>query len=199
MGHEPEVDAETSGGTPVSDGISAETAELWVNEHLEPLYRYAYRMCGSASDAEDLVQETFLAAVRYGGKLRSGESATVRSWLYTTLRRKFWRRSRTGAAAAGVVELLVDDPEIWPEQSSEPVDDYGISSQMLQRGLDAMPPEYRVPLLMFSMQELSYREIADQLGVPIGTVMSRLNRARTLLRRKLELLKRDENRRTDVG
>ncbi|MCA9115380.1 MAG: sigma-70 family RNA polymerase sigma factor [Planctomycetaceae bacterium] len=147
-----------------------------VEQHYVPLYRYACRLSGSTADAEDLTQQTFLTAQKKLDQLRSDEGA--RSWLFTILRNLFLRSVR-GAAGRGVISL---------DQVAEPVEAAPateIDSEQLQAVLNEIAEEFRLPLLMFYFEELSYREIAEQLDIPIGTVMSRLARGRTWLRRRL--------------
>lgn len=146
-----------------------------VHEHHVPLYRYAFRLCGNVADAEDLVQQTFVVAQEKLHQLRQADS--VRSWLYTVLRNGFLKsRRRPRPVAAESVEL---DIESVPEAVA---DGEEIDRERLQLVLDALPDEYRLVLVMFYFEECSYREIAAKLNVPIGTVMSRLSRAKQRLR-----------------
>lgn len=149
-----------------------------VAEHHRAVYGYAYRLTGRAADAEDLTQQVFLKAQAKLGQLRNPESA--RSWLFAILRRRFLktarRRSPLPAAALGMsVESI--PAQVPPAEQ--------IDREALQRALDALPPAHRIVVTMFYYEQCSYREIADKLRVPMGTVMSRLARAKAHLRAAL--------------
>lgn len=149
-----------------------------VAEHHEAVYGYAYRLAGSAVDAEDLTQQVFLIAQRKLGQLRKTES--VRSWLFTILRRRFLKVvRRKKAIAAGSIELNVENIPA-KEPAAETID-----REALQRALDELPATYRAVVTMFYYEDCSYREIAEKLEVPMGTVMSRLARAKGHLRAAL--------------
>ena len=147
-----------------------------VEQHYESLFRYACRLSGSRADAEDLTQQAFLKAQQKLHQLRSAESA--RSWLYAILRNSYLK-SVQGTAGRGHISL---------DHVSEPVEELPHSeadSEQLQMALDELAGEFRLPLLLFYFEELTCREIAEQLAIPMGTVMSRLARGRTWLRRRL--------------
>jgi RNA polymerase sigma-70 factor, ECF subfamily len=154
-----------------------EIARLVV-DHYADVYRYAYRLVGSSADAEDLAQQVFLAAQMKLGQLRSAENA--RAWLFAILRNCYLksRRKRVPLAAASVA---LDVDEIPAEDPAETE----IDGERLQAALAALADEYKLVLLMFYFEERSYREIAVRLGVPLGTVMSRLSRAKAQLRGRL--------------
>lgn len=148
-----------------------------VSEHSAELYRYAYRLSGSVADAEDLTQQTFLQAQANLGQLR--DPAAARSWLFAILRNSYQmfcrRQNRSPVESWG--DGIDDVPEIDDES---PVD-----GEALQAALNEIPDEYKVALLLYYFEECSYREIAEQLNVPIGTVMSRLSRGKERLRERL--------------
>lgn len=152
-------------------------AEL-VSEHHAAVYRYAYRLTGAQCDAEDLTQQTFLAAQQNLGQLR--EAAQGRSWLYAILRNGYlkMRRKRVPLPAASL-ELDIDSiPEDLPEIAQ-------FDPERLQAALNELPDEFKLPLLLFYFEGCSYREIAEKLGAPPGTIMSRLSRAKGHLRARL--------------
>ena len=157
--------------------LRAEVAQL-VAEHHAALYRYAYRLSGCVADAEDLVQQTFLTAQAKLQQVRSAQS--VRSWLYAVLRNSFFKsRRKRGPVMAGDLDLALENvPQELPETPL-------VDGEELQAALAALPEEFRVVVLMFYFEQCSYKEIADQLGLPAGTVMSRLSRAKSLLRMRL--------------
>lgn len=147
-----------------------------VEEFAELLFRYAYRLTGNAADAEDLTQQTFLRAQQKSHQLR--ESTAARWWLCSIMRNTFLtsrRHSGMLRSLEGVDEaLLVEEP---PETFIEP--------EQLQQALLELSEEFRSPLILFYFEEFTYHEIAEQMGVPIGTVMSRLSRGKAFLRRRL--------------
>jgi RNA polymerase sigma-70 factor (ECF subfamily) len=161
----------------VDHASSAQLSRL-VADHHAALYRYAYRLSGSAADAEDLTQQAFLTAAAKGDQVRSAEG--VRPWLYAVLRNT-WLKSRRkrGPVVAGDLDLALDSiPEELPETPL-------VDQEELQAALDGLPEEFKVVVLMFYYEHSSYKEIAEQLGLPIGTVMSRLSRAKSHLRARL--------------
>lgn len=149
-----------------------------VADHHGVLYRYAYRLAGSTADAEDLTQQTFLAAQSRLGQLR--DPLAARGWLFAILRNCFRKslKKRSPVLAADV-ELNVDS---IPDESRTAD---SIDEERLQDAINSLPDEYKMVLLMFYFERSSYREIATACELPIGTVMSRLSRAKSLLRTKL--------------
>lgn len=154
------------------DGHAEELVRLYV----EPLYRFAYRLTGCAVDAEDLVQETFLIAHEKAHQLRDAERAL--SWLLTILRHCWAKQCKQPRLVETVsLEELPDDrSSAWLEE---------LDKERLFQLVDELPDEYREPLLLFYMHQLRYREIAEIVNCPIGTVMSRLARAKAYLRSRL--------------
>ncbi|MFO1062567.1 MAG: sigma-70 family RNA polymerase sigma factor [Pirellulales bacterium] len=144
------------------------------------VYRYAYRLTGCAAAAEDVVQETFLKAVRHYDQLRVAEAE--RSWLLSIARREFgrWLAKHTRAKSGLTDEQAAHDP--GPDESAR-VD----AKDWLQAALDRLEGGFRQVILMYYIEELSYAEISKHLGVPIGTVMSRLSRARSYLKKWMDV------------
>lgn len=167
-----------SGGGMVVDECAALTVESLIRDHYAALYRYAYRLTGSQCDAEDLVQQAFLIAVRKLEQVREPEHVTA--WLYSVLRSCFLKGCRKAQPqTAGQLELNLDqihDTAPSPE---------GIDRDELQQALDELPDDYKLVLVMFYFDHYSYKQIAEQLELPIGTVMSRLARAKQRLRARL--------------
>ncbi len=161
----------------VDDRAHMDPADL-VAQHHQAVYRYAYRLTGSVPDAEDLTQEVFLTAQEKVGQVRKAES--VRSWLFAILRNHFFKscQKRRPIPAENLRLNMSNVPAEIPDSG-------GIDRERLQRAVNDLPPQYRVVLAMFYYEECSYREIADRLEVPIGTVMSRLARAKGHLRSRL--------------
>jgi RNA polymerase sigma-70 factor (ECF subfamily) len=149
-----------------------------VAEHHEAVYRYAYRLSDSVPDAEDLTQQVFLVAQERLDQLRTPECA--RSWLLAILRNRFLRTVRQQQPVPATTVGLELDGLPCEVEAAEAVD-----RERLQEALNELPAEFRVVLGMFYFEECSYREIAEQLQVPMGTVMSRLARAKRHLRARL--------------
>ena len=155
-----------------------------VSQYHRSMYQYAFRLTSSAVDAEDLVQEAFLIAQQKLAQLRSREAA--RSWLFTILRNIFIRSlKQTRPVSAGSIELNIDNV---PQETAA---DEEIDSERLQQALNRLPPKHRTMLAMFYFEDIPYREIALRMDMPIGTVMSRLARAKSRLR--TELFKSDNS------
>lgn len=156
-----------------------------IREHAAPLYRYAFRLAGQASDAEDLVQQTFLVAQQKLHQLRDAERASA--WLYAVLRSCFLKSRRKTIPQtmddSFPLDNLVDQRQ--PEQPAGDDSNAWLDRETLQLALSELPDEFRVVVLMFYFEELTYKDIAEQLEIPIGTVMSRLSRGKAHLRRRL--------------
>ncbi len=154
---------------------AADVAEL-ARAHHAAVYRYAYRLCGNATEAEDLTQQTFLIAVRKVHQVREAERAC--SWLLAVVRSCFLKSIRKlRPVAVGGLEEEPEQADLAPEIDQ-------VDRERLTAALADLPGEFRVVVLMFYFEELSYQEIASELGIPIGTVMSRLSRAKGHLRRR---------------
>jgi RNA polymerase sigma-70 factor (ECF subfamily) len=147
-----------------------------VRQHYAALYRYAFRLSGNAADAEDLTQQAYLQALTHLDQVRERER--VASWLYSILRRCFLRQVRQEKKQVELVDFDL-------EQLAETKEDMSFDGERLQNALAELPDEFRVVLLMFYFEELSYKQIATELDLPVGTVMSRLSRAKGHLRAKL--------------
>lgn len=149
-----------------------------VHAHYQALYRYAYRLSGSGSDAEDLTQETFCQAQTKISQLREADKA--KAWLFTILRNVYLRKVRSSKLSKQVSLESVDE---LPDRPSEPMPI--LDSVELQKALNQLPELFRTPIILYYFEEFSYREIAEQMEVPLGTVMSRLARAKAFLRERL--------------
>jgi RNA polymerase sigma-70 factor (ECF subfamily) len=148
-----------------------------VADHHEALYRYAFRLAGSADDAEDLSQQVFLIAQQKLDQVRDFECA--RGWLFAVLRNCFLksRRQRLPVPAVNIDLDVNTVPEALVEKD--------IDSELLQSAINSLEDEFKVAVLMFYFEHRSYKEIAQELAIPIGTVMSRLARAKARLRERL--------------
>src|SRR5262245_18919204 len=144
----------------------------------EPLYRYAYRLSGSAADADDLTQETFCKAQLQLHQLRNPDRA--KQWLFSILRNAYLHRIRSESHHRQVpLDALNDLPDAAPAPALL------VEPAQLQGALNELPEAFRTPVILFYFEEFSYRDIAEQMDLPIGTVMSRLARAKAHLRARL--------------
>ena len=158
---------------------------------LDGLLGAAVRLTGSRSDAEDLLQETLLHAYQGWGRFETGTN--VRAWMHRILmntyissyrRRVRERRALDVDADPSKRDLLISDAQSVVERDDGGLVPRGLG-RVVQAALDELPDEFRVVVVMADIGELSYREIADALGCPIGTVMSRLHRGRRALAKRL--------------
>ncbi len=149
-----------------------------VEEHYEALYRYAYRLAGCATDAEDLTQEAFCRAQLNYAQLR--DESRAKPWLFRILRNLFLHKAR---AAKNQPCLTVEDLAEVPAHEETEIGP--IEPGRLQAALRELPELYRTPLILYYFDDFSYRDIAEQMDLPIGTVMSRLARAKNYLRLRL--------------
>jgi RNA polymerase sigma factor (sigma-70 family) len=155
--------------------------------HLDDVYTLARHLLRSAADADDAVQECYLRAFRHfdGFRGQATKPSLIKPWLMAILRNvcraEFARRS---GAAGGLAEVAEDALPLWQEPQSSP--ETAIlrqrDSETVCALLAALPEPYREAIVLRDINDLSYREIAEVVGAPIGTVMSRLGRARGMLR-----------------
>jgi len=157
------------------DHRACKLADL-VERYYALLYRYAYRLTGFESDAEDLTQQAFLIAQAKWNQLRDEQKA--KSWLFTIARNAYLKELRGPACL--VSSTLDELPDTTEENGPPDFDD-----EQLQNVLNDLPEEFRSPLILFYFEDFSYKEIAEQLAIPLGTVMSRLARAKAFLRHRL--------------
>lgn len=146
-----------------------------VRSHAADLYRFAFRLTGARAVAEDLVQETLSEAWRCVDQLRA--QAAARPWLFQILRHRH-AHLRRGASRRPSVEIGVD------ALAGEGSDSVACSS--LQHALDLLDDRFKVPFLMVFLEGLTCQEAADALDLPLGTVLSRIHRARIALRAAID-------------
>ena len=150
-----------------------------VREYYQPLYKFAYSLSKSADNAADLTQQTFLIWAEKGHTLR--DPAKAKSWLFTSLYREFLRHNRRSQKVTPI------DQEILETRRDTSL----VSSVRQMEGNEALEalqdldPVYREPLTLFYLENLPYKEIAEVLDIPIGTVMSRLARGKAQLKTHL--------------
>ena len=162
----------------MADGIP--TWEEIARDHRRFLYTVAYRLAGNDDDAQDLVQES-LIRVRRG--LERYEPGSLQGWLARIVTNVFLDEMRRRKRRP--TDALPDDPGfvLPPAPAADQV--YTGLSAEIQRALEGLPDEFRVPVVLCDVSDLSYEQIAETTGVPIGTVRSRIHRGRRLLRAAL--------------
>ncbi len=174
----PSAGAEASASsTPGSAEASGKSAEL-ILRHYQAIYRYAYRLTGQVADAEDLTQQTFLLAHKHVDQLR--DPSKSQNWLYSILRTCYLKSLRKPPPIPAV-RLQLDVDQI---PADSPLLDE-VDGERLQLAINQLPDALKLVLLMFYFENCSYKEIAEELQIPIGTVMSRLSRAKGHLRAML--------------
>jgi RNA polymerase sigma-70 factor, ECF subfamily len=151
----------------------------------DPLYNFARWLVHDSHDAEDLVQETYLKALRSFASFQAGTN--FRAWMFRILRNNF-------LSSCSKLERRMTVAMDWEEDGPEPAVDTEtpetilmnrFHSQLMQHAIDDLPVHYREALLLCEVEEMSYQEIAEILTIPMGTVMSRLARARKAVRESL--------------
>src|SRR3954468_23082109 len=153
--------------------------------HIDSLYGTALRLTRRAADAEDLVQDTYLKAFRASAQFQRGTN--LKAWLFTILHNTFRNMRRHD----GRNPVDVDSEAV--EQAGNPASDHTPEQLLtratldvdLQAALDALPEAFRQAVWLRDVEELTYAEIAEVLGIPIGTVMSRISRGRRALYERL--------------
>jgi RNA polymerase sigma-70 factor, ECF subfamily len=160
--------------------------------HMDAAYNLARWLTGDSQEGEDVAQEAFLRAFKFFDSYRGGDA---RTWLLAIVRNVFYseyRRTRSSGASTEFDEemhSLGDDDSPYgmgrSDLNPESILSRGDDIRLLDRALQALPVEYREALVLREIEDLSYKEIANTLDVPIGTVMSRLARARERLRARL--------------
>jgi RNA polymerase sigma-70 factor (ECF subfamily) len=160
-------------------GVAKLDFEKLVEDYYMPLYRFALSLSRQESDAADLTQQTFFLWASKGHQLR--DASKVKTWLFTSLYREFLGRKRQQ-------DRFVESetaPEVIAAQTvpSSVVEE--LDSEIVQRALLDLEEIYRAPLTLFYLQALSYKEIAEIVEIPIGTVMSRISRGKDRLRKAL--------------
>ena len=147
------------------------------------LYNFAHWLTQNRDEAEDLVQETYMKALKGFASFQQGTN--FRAWIYRILRNTFLT-SRSGLRERVTVPIDDEDLEL-PAASHTPESEIlaRADRQLVQNALERLPVPFREIILLCDVEEMSYREIAETLTIPVGTVMSRLSRARTAMRQLL--------------
>lgn len=146
-----------------------------IAEHIPRLRRYARAMTGNSTRADDLVQDTLERAWSKRNLWRRGSD--LRAWLFTIMHNVFINQLRQNREAHGHTPLDEDR-----ESSALAAPDHGLAMRDLARALEQLPADYREVVLLVGLEQMTYNEVAKVLGVPLGTIMSRLSRGRERLR-----------------
>lgn len=161
--------------------------------HLDPLYSAALRLTKNERDAEDLVQDTFLRAYRFFDKFERGTN--IKAWLFRILTNTFINRYRRSVKERSIVEGS-EKEAVQERFVSRRATEYAANPEQflfdrllsddVLRAIDELPIDFRLVVILADLQDFSYNEIAEIVGCPVGTVMSRLYRGRKLLQKKLK-------------
>ena len=146
--------------------------------HLDAAHGFARYLCRDATLAEDVVQEAYLRAYRGFHGYRGGDA---KAWLFAIVRSSFLNSVRGQRRWSGLVAEAVDEDVADEAESAEQMLLREADDQAVRLAVEALPDPYREALVLRELQDMSYRDIADITAAPIGTVMSRLARARRLL------------------
>jgi RNA polymerase sigma-70 factor (ECF subfamily) len=153
-------------------------------EYLNGLYSYAMVLTRNHAEAEDLVQETYMRAMRAMRKLRA--DSNIKGWLFTILKNIWFNQLRKHRNGPQMVEIEAGDGVanniVEPSKNSHDLYVSKLEAEQVRAAIQELPVEFREIILLREYEDLSYREIASILHCPLGTVMSRLGRARARLR-----------------
>jgi RNA polymerase sigma-70 factor, ECF subfamily len=179
--------------------VASDEFEVEALRHLDALYRTALRMTRSEADAEDLVQETYIRAFRFRDQFTLGTN--MKAWLFRILTNTFINTYRRKTAQPEVTDLegidefslyrrMADDraASTSPDPEAELLN--SVVDTEVTDALEELPEKFRTTVLL-DVEGFSYKEIAEMLGIPIGTVMSRLHRGRKFLQKRLYDLARE--------
>ncbi len=181
------------GQASADSGAGSEEFEGLLRPYLDGAYRVAYRLTGNPADAEDLVQEAALLAWRGFESFR--KDSNFRAWFYRILTNAFVSKYRKTRREGKAVELE-EVPELYLWSRTEAAGLHGvmqdpaalldkIDGERINAAIAALPEEYRVVASLYFLEDVPYHEIAEMIGIPIGTVRSRLHRARRQLQKAL--------------
>lgn len=170
----------------------SEDFERLVLEHMDMMYAVALRLTRNAADAQDLTQNTIVKALRFHEKFEEG--TYIKAWLLTILRNTFINEYRRKSRRPTFVELsgteasqdTSPDPDISydpPERTTEDI--LELLEDEVKHAIESLPDDFRNAVVMADLEDRSYKEIAQAMDCPLGTVMSRLYRGRKLLRESL--------------
>lgn len=188
-----QISSEGEVGAPVAPPLTSDGVKLFarlIEDHRDKLYRVAFRMTGNRQEAEDLVQDALIEAFRAFRRFQPGTHFD--RWLYRIMTNTFIDRQRhlkrTGTTESldqsrddiGEGSAQRDIPDLENEPSHVILD--SLFGDPVQRALDTLMPEFKLVLVLSDIEGMSYEEIAEMMGTPMGTVRSRLHRARAQVR-----------------
>jgi RNA polymerase sigma factor (sigma-70 family) len=162
------------------DSKAPESFERFVDQYYQAAYRFAFSLAGNHNDACDITQQAFYLAHTRSHQLR--DDSKRKQWLFTILHREFLS-TRRRETAHPQISLEFSEPLLPPITVDHATNMDGKAVLLVLQDLDV---NFRIPLVLFYLEQLSYKEIATTLDVPIGTVMSRLARGKQMLRQRLE-------------
>lgn len=183
------IDGEDEGSNTRRD----EAFDELVLSHMDMLFAVAMRLTRNVADAQDLVQNTILKALRFHSRFKQG--TYIKAWLLTILRNTFINEYRSKARRPTFVQLsgaepapnTGPDPEVQYDPGSRRYHDIlELLGDEVRAAIESLPDEFRLAVIMADVEDKSYKEIADVMKCPLGTVMSRLYRGRKLLREQLK-------------
>src|SRR6266851_6475312 len=170
------------------NGVSSWDFDSQVMPYVDSLYNTAYRMTRSAEDAEDLVQETFFKAYKYYDKFEEGTN--LKAWLFKILKNTFinnYRKKKLEPRSVDFAEIEDSFERIVRRDNSDRPSDpeaeffSGVLDDDVRKALESLPYDYRMVVILADLEDFSYKEIAEIMDCPAGTVMSRLYRGRKIL------------------
>lgn len=167
--------------------MNREQLKSVINEWYDPLYRFALSLCRNEDNALDLTQNAFFKLAQKADTLRDPSKA--KSWLFSTLHREFVDQYRRNRRFPSQSIDSISEPQATLGQSAQ----NRMDAQVLMHALSDLDEIFRAPLSLFYLEHLSYKEIAEILDIPIGTVMSRLRRAKDHLRAAMTSGSRESN------
>ncbi|MBN8706606.1 MAG: sigma-70 family RNA polymerase sigma factor [Bacteroidetes bacterium] len=173
--------------SPQAERVRHQDFESEIRPHLTALYNYAFRMTANEEDAEDLLQESLLKAYRFFDSFERGTNC--KAWLFRILKNTFINQYRKTAKEPGKVDYD-DIKEFYNNIKPDSVDSNDLEEELFGNLLDdtvtsalqQVPPEFRTVVILCDLQGMTYEEISDTVGCPVGTVRSRLHRGRKLLK-----------------
>jgi RNA polymerase sigma-70 factor (ECF subfamily) len=180
------------GKAPVKSDVRPAKFENLVIEHLGMLYAVALRLTRNATDAQDLTQNTVVKALRFHNQFKDG--TYIKAWLLTILRNTFINEYRRRVRRPDFVELTgaeaAPDTGPDPKVAFDPADDNSadlleLLDDEVKSAIESLPKDFKFAVIMADLKDKSYKEIAEAMECPLGTVMSRLYRGRKLLRQRL--------------
>lgn len=178
-----------------NENVRRKRFETEVLPHLDAMHRTALRLTRSASDADDLVQDAVVKAYRFFDNYEEGTN--VRAWLLKILTNLFFSKHRRGTLELNVANLAMVDPvaDGWvsaasmaPSREPEKMVERPLLEGAVARVLEEIPEDFRTVLVLVDVEGLTYREVAEAMNCPMGTVMSRLHRARRAVAQKLGIV-----------